>query len=129
MHTSYNSASFFSLLLQLYVPVTEYFDLNALREYHADIVTFEDFMYELAPTHWPLDERVAYCSSKAAEGNNDVCPRVNQEHGGGDYDDVDGSGGVVEVMVVEVMLVEVMVVEVVVGVVDMGYFAGKIPCQ
>ncbi|XP_001199864.2 GDP-fucose protein O-fucosyltransferase 1 isoform X2 [Strongylocentrotus purpuratus] len=59
----------------LYVPVTEYFDLNALREYYADIVTFEDFMYELAPTHWPLDERVAYCSSKAAEGNNDVCPR------------------------------------------------------
>ncbi|XP_041483985.1 GDP-fucose protein O-fucosyltransferase 1-like isoform X1 [Lytechinus variegatus] len=59
----------------LYVPATEYFDLNALREYYEDIVTFEDFMYELAPTHWPLDERVAYCSSRAAEGNNDMCPR------------------------------------------------------
>nr|XP_054772246.1 GDP-fucose protein O-fucosyltransferase 1-like [Lytechinus pictus] len=52
-----------------------YFDLNALREYDEDIVTFEDFMYELAPTHWPLAERVAYCSSRAAEGNNDMCPR------------------------------------------------------
>ncbi|XP_072170304.1 GDP-fucose protein O-fucosyltransferase 1-like isoform X1 [Diadema setosum] len=65
----------------LYIPVKDYFDIEKLREYHQHIVTFEDFMYELAPTHWPLDQRVAYCSNKAAEGNGGICPRTGNPFG------------------------------------------------
>ncbi|XP_070556884.1 GDP-fucose protein O-fucosyltransferase 1-like isoform X2 [Ptychodera flava] len=55
----------------VYVPLTEMFDLDAMQEYHT-VITMEDFMENLAPYHWSPGNRVAYCSEKAAEFNLDI---------------------------------------------------------
>ncbi|XP_006823249.1 GDP-fucose protein O-fucosyltransferase 1-like isoform X2 [Saccoglossus kowalevskii] len=63
----------------IYVPFTDIFDLEAVQEYHS-VISMEDFMDDLAPYHWPQGQRIAYCSRKAADFNEDsygdwICPR------------------------------------------------------
>ena len=52
---------FLSKKLQKNVPFTEWFQLNALKEYHQHIVTAEDFMQHLAQKNWPIGQRKGYC--------------------------------------------------------------------
>lgn len=42
------------------VPFTEWFQLEALSEYHR-VITAEEFMVTLAPSHWPPGNRTGYC--------------------------------------------------------------------
>ncbi|XP_072170500.1 GDP-fucose protein O-fucosyltransferase 1-like [Diadema setosum] len=43
------------------VPFTDWFQFEPLLEFYPRLITMETFMEELAPSHWPEEERRGYC--------------------------------------------------------------------
>lgn len=66
---------FLRLFIQVHVPYSEFFKLEALSAYHR-VVALEVFMKELADKHWPIGQRRAYCFEAAAQRSADgrSCP-------------------------------------------------------
>ncbi|XP_014204453.1 GDP-fucose protein O-fucosyltransferase 1 [Copidosoma floridanum] len=52
------------------VPFDTYFNVSELEKYHR-VILMEDFMRDIAPVHWPPEERIAFCYS--ARGTIDSC--------------------------------------------------------
>jgi len=48
------------VLFQRNVPFTEFFRLDAILVHHRALL-LEDFIDQLAPTHWPPGNRTGYC--------------------------------------------------------------------
>ena len=48
------------LFQQKNVPFSEFFQVEPLQSYHR-VISAEDFMKHLAPTHWPKGTRRGYC--------------------------------------------------------------------
>ncbi|XP_071119062.1 GDP-fucose protein O-fucosyltransferase 1-like isoform X2 [Haliotis cracherodii] len=52
------------------IPFDEWFQLGPLEEYHR-VILAEDFMTDLAPTHWPPEQRQGWCWMLSSDTDRD----------------------------------------------------------
>ncbi len=63
---------FYNHTHQKNVRFTDWFELEPVQSYHKAIL-MEDFLEQLAPTHWPPSQRTGYCYRATGMANENDC--------------------------------------------------------